>query len=245
MKKTKVVALITLMLVAFCACGSPSSEAKDTGSKEPAVAEETKTEEDNSATLEVIDPTEEDESASKEETAPTNKESTEANKQEAAEEESSGIEVDKGLLNVTITLPASLFEDEETTFDPVEYNNENGFKETVVNEDGSVTVTMSKSKHKEILSDISNEIQNTCSEVIGGEDTPHIKDIIANKDYSEFTIMVDKEGYESAFDFTPLALGFASAMYQQFEGVEPYCEIIIKDVDTDEILENIAFPDDL
>src|SRR5690554_7493509 len=54
------------------------------------------------------------------------------------------IEVDKGLFNVKVTLPASIFEGENMD-DVVTQAKEDGVSEITVNDDGSITYKMSKS----------------------------------------------------------------------------------------------------
>ncbi|MGO4369850.1 hypothetical protein AB4Z21_03445 [Paenibacillus sp. MCAF20] len=54
------------------------------------------------------------------------------------QEEEKGIEVDKNLLNVTVTLPASLFEGQNID-EVIASAKEDGVKEATKNEDGSVT----------------------------------------------------------------------------------------------------------
>lgn len=158
----------------------------------------------------------------------------------------SSVEVDKGLLDVTVTLPASMVENEDgSTFDPIAYNEEKGFKQTIVNEDGSVSITMSKNKHKEVLAQLAQEIETNCNELIDGTDTPYIKEIKATDSYKKFTVSVDKSGYESAFiDMTPFTLAIYAALYQQFEGSTLYSEIVIQDVETNEVISTIIYPDD-
>lgn len=158
------------------------------------------------------------------------------------EEESEGIEVDEGLLNVTITIPASMFED-MTDFDPDAHSKEHGFKETVVNEDGSVSITMSRSKHNELMKELKSDIDESLEELIEAENTPYIKKIITSDGYRIFTVDVDKAAYEATWDFTPLQIGIYAMMYQQFDGSELHCEIIIRDVDTGEILKTVIYPD--
>ena len=71
-----------------------------------------------------------------------------------SEEDSQGIEVDKKLLTVDVTLPEQLVGD-LSNFDEKEYLAENeGIKSARVNDDGSLTLTMTKSKHKEMLEEV-------------------------------------------------------------------------------------------
>lgn len=158
----------------------------------------------------------------------------------------SNVTVDPGLIFVDITLPASFFEDQDmTTFDTVSYAEENGFKKAVVNNDGSVTVTMTKKRHNEVLTDMSTQIEKSFSDLIGASDTPYIKNISSSDDYLEVTVDVDKPGYESAFDLTPLMIGFSAMSYQMFAGLDYHCEIIIRDVSNQEIIDSVVYPDDM
>ena len=74
-----------------------------------------------------------------------------------AEDGSNPISAEENMLSVTVTLAATLFED-ETKEEIIASAKENGISKCVVNEDGSVTYTMSKSKHKEMLEDLEKSI---------------------------------------------------------------------------------------
>lgn len=172
-------------------------------------------------------------------------ESDETSSQEdQVEQQTSGgeVQVDEGLLNVTITLPASYFED-MTDFDPDTYANEQGFKEVAVNEDGSISITMSKTKHNELMAQMKASLDQTFMELVEAEDTPYIKAVTASDGYTTVTVDVDKAGYESAFDMTPLVIGISAMLYQQYDGSELHCEVIIRDVDSGETLKSVVYPD--
>lgn len=162
------------------------------------------------------------------------------------------IEVDKKLLDVEITLPASFLEldGEELDIDEIEKEaKEDGIKDVVLNDNGSVTYTMSKSTHREMLAGIEETLDEVIEETINGEDFPSIKDIKANKSYDQYEVIVDKEMYENSFDgFGILGVAFSSMYYQLFEGVNPddYQVIIdIKDEETGEIFDTTIYPDAL
>ena len=128
--------LAVIILLSLTACGSSASTTS------PAASDNA----DNTATVE------------------SGEASAEENQSE--QQTSSGaVQVDEGLLNVTITLPASYFED-MTDFDPDTYANEQGFKEVVVNEDGSVSITMSKSKHNELMAEMKANLDQTFMDCI-------------------------------------------------------------------------------
>lgn len=152
------------------------------------------------------------------------------------------IETDEKLLTVDITLPASLFEGEEN-FDADAYAAEQGFTKAVVNADGSITVTMTKAKYNELIDEMTTELETTFGELVGGEDTPYIKDITHSKDFTTVEVKVDRAAYENAFDLTPMTIGFSTMMFQMFLEIEYHCEISIVDNDTGAIINTVVYPD--
>ena len=116
----------------------------------------------------------------------------------ASSEEStsdSSLEVEKKLLTVEITLPASMFDSdsevaesgEETASDdveihetPEEYCNrivkEDGYLSAVPNTDGSVTLTMTKAKHSEMMAEMKQSIDDNIQKSIGDDGFQSIKE---------------------------------------------------------------------
>lgn len=156
------------------------------------------------------------------------------------------VDTDEKFLTVDITLPASFFEGEDmATFDTEAYVKENGFNSAKLNEDGSMTVTMTKSKHRELLKEISTSLDENFAELIEGEDTPYIKDITHNEDFTVVTMKVDRAAYENAFDMTPFVIAMSAGMYQMFLEMETHVEISIVDVATGETIKTTTYPDAL
>ena len=176
-------------------------------------------------------------------------ENAETENDEAVNDEK--IEVDKKILDTEITLPATFLElddNEEVDIDEIKKEaKENGIKDVVLNDDGSVTYTMSKSKHRELLAEIEENINEIIEETINSEDLTSIKDIKVNKKYDKYEVIVDKEMFENSFDgFGILGVAFSSMYYQLFEGVssDEYEVIIdIKDAETGEVFDTIIYPD--
>lgn len=170
-------------------------------------------------------------------------------KQEAdnPDQNDESLNVDKGLMNVEITLPASMFEGEEIE-SVLKEAEEEGIKATQ-NEDGTVTYKMSKAKHKEMMAEMAEGIKETVAEMKNGEDYPSIQDVTYNKDYTEFTVVVDKEAYENSFDgFATMGLAMSGMFYQLYDGVNPddYQVLIkVKDAATNEVFAETLYPDDL
>jgi hypothetical protein len=162
------------------------------------------------------------------------------------QENGSALSTDVGLLNVEVNLPAEFFKDVDmSTFDTESYIKENNFKKAVFNEDGSMTVTMSKSRHNEMLNEMKASIQDTFDGLVEGVDTPYIKAITYEDNYKIVTVDVIKADYESVFDMTPLQLYISTFFYQTLSSIEPHCEVIIRDVDTKETINSVVYPDAL
>jgi len=228
MKKSIVIFVMIMILLSLVGCGKGETT-------ETAAVDEITSPESEKAENEPIVILSEEESEKTDEPSET---------VTPTEEESQEIEVDEGLLNVKITIPAFFFED-QSDFDPDVYAEENGFKEAVVNEDGSVTVTMSKRMHNELMAEMETETDRILEELIESENAPYIKEITASKNYRTVTVSVDKEGYENTWDMTPISIWFSAALYQIIDGSEPQCEIIIEDIETGEVLYSEVFPDAL
>ncbi len=167
------------------------------------------------------------------------------------EEESEGaVAVDKGLLDVVVTVPASFFEDEDEDINDIAAEaKENGMKSAVVNDDDSITYKMSKAKHKELMTEMKNNLIEYSDDLLSDEDFTSIKDITYTKKFTEFTIVVEKEAFENSFDgFAVFGLGMSGIYYQLFDGVNPEkLNVTIHTVDesTGEKIGTMNFPEDL
>ncbi len=159
------------------------------------------------------------------------------------------VDVDKGMVNVEVTLPASLFED--TDMEALKKDaKEDGVKEVTVNDDGSVTYKMSKSKHKEMLNEMADTIDESIKEIEEDKEFPSIKTIEHNKSFTKYTITMDQKLHEnSSMDgFAFFNLAFQSMYYQYFNGVseEDYkVTFQLKNEETSKIFDTIIYPDDL
>ena len=166
------------------------------------------------------------------------------------QEEEGALEVNKKLMNVEVTLPAYFLgvDDEELDIDQVVKDaKEQGIKDVIVNDDGSITYIMSKSKHKEMMGEMQEGITETIENLLSDEDFTSYQDIAANKDFTEFDVVVIRDAYENSFDgFGILGLAFSSLYYQLFDGANPddYRAVInIMDEATGEIFDTIVYPD--
>lgn len=162
------------------------------------------------------------------------------------EETNGSVAVDKGLLNVEVTIPASFLEGEDIDVVVAEAK-EDGIKEVKKNDDGSVTYKMSKAKHKEMIQEMKTNVTEYVDDLINNEDFASIKDIKHNKDFSEFTLEVDKEAFENSFDgFAAMGLGMTGMFYQLFNGVDSEkLNVTIDTVDhsSGEVFATVSYPE--
>ena len=169
------------------------------------------------------------------------------NQDEKKTEETSGsVAVDKGLLNVEVTIPASFLEGEDIDT-VVAQAKEEGIKDVTKNDDGSVTYKMSKTKHKEMMQEMKASVTEYVDELISGEDFASIKNVEYNKDFSKFTLEVDKEAFENSFDgFAAMGLAMSGMFYQLYDGVDAEkLNVTIDTVDqsTGEVFGTVDYPE--
>ena len=90
------------------------------------------------------------------------------------EKQEETVTVDENLLDVTVTLPNSFFESFETTaedyVDSMNEGNQKIFKEVKVNDDGSVSITMTKTQYNEFMGEMEKSIDDSLKEMIDGGD---------------------------------------------------------------------------
>lgn len=161
-------------------------------------------------------------------------------------ENDGGISVNEGLIDVELTLPASLIGDE---FDG-ELDDEDrarGFKSVRINDDGSATFTISRSDYNKLLEETRNDIRQTVSEM--ANDFESIVEVSINESFTEAEMLVNRAQYEESFDsFAAFGLYLQVAIYQAFEGKtegDMQLTVYIKDVETGEIFDTNIYPDSL
>ncbi|NBD25671.1 hypothetical protein [Paenibacillus glycinis] len=160
------------------------------------------------------------------------------------------IEVDKGLLNAEVTLPASFFEGEDQTSESIIADAKSkGVKDVTKNADGSYTYKMSKSVYNDMLKDAEKSVLDYAATLTDGQTFKSIRSVDHNKSLSEFTLTVDKAAFEGGFDgFAGLSLGMSAMMYQAFNGTAPdkyKVTINYKDAGTKEVFDTVVYPDAL
>lgn len=139
-------------------------------------------------------------------------------KKEEKTESTDNLKAEKNLLSVEVTLPASLVGDSSAELD--QEAKEAGVKEITKNEDGSVTMKMTKSAHKTLLANLKTGIDEGINEILADkENFSSFDSITYNDDVTEFTVNVDPNTYGGLQSMAAMAFYIQGNMYQAFNAV--------------------------
>lgn len=128
------------------------------------------------------------------------------------------VEVEQQLFDVTITIPANYMKSaSQEELD--ESAKEHGYKVTL-NEDGSATYVMTKSQHKEMMEELTSNIQESLNSMAESEEYPNITSVTANSDFTEFTVTTKNSKPNLAETFSVMAFYMYGGMYNIFNGTE-------------------------
>lgn len=135
--------------------------------------------------------------------------------------ESKGLSAEKGLLNVEVTIPATLVKqiDSELTSQEAadSFAEEQGIKKAVYNSDGSLTLTMTKAEHKKIVDDMAETIDEALQEMIDDESS-NVSKIDVNDTYSDFKVTLDSDSVSLVDSFNVLAFYIYGGYYNALAG---------------------------
>ena len=164
-----------------------------------------------------------------------------AETKEAAENK---VAVDDSLLTVDVTLGSAFFED-STPEEIQAAAKENGFLKCRINDDGSVTYTMTKAKRKEFLNEYEKSIEENLKAFIEGDQAvASFQEIRHNGDFSEFNVYMDPEKATMWDTFYCIPLYLSGAYYQVFAGKDPdQLDVIVNfiDVNTKETVQSGSY----
>ena len=154
------------------------------------------------------------------------------------------IAADENLLTMDITMDASLFTD-MTEEEIMTAATENGSLKCVINEDGSVTYTMTKAKYKEALSKMKTEIRDTTEGFCSGENkVASFVRIDVNDDCSQFDVYVDPDAYTMWDMMNAWAFELQGVYYQCFAGADiATVDVVVNFINnnTNEIMDTASY----
>lgn len=154
--------------------------------------------------------------------------------------------VDKSLLTVDVTIPASFFSEENPASEELsDEQKEEGFKSAKINADGSLTYAIKKSSWKKLLEEFKADVEKTLNELSTSGEYAAIKKVTYNDDFSKIILDVNREEFENGTgSFAALSAYFSIAYYQLFNKQEPHCSIAYRDVNTNETFNVVNYPID-
>lgn len=152
--------------------------------------------------------------------------------EDSKSEETQSIEVDEGLLNVEITVPPDFLEEGTTQETLDETAKEEGIKSITLNDDGSATYIMSKSKHDEMMAGIRESIDESMAEMIDPETYPTFVEVTSNDDYTHFTVKLSSNEVGLFESISVLGFYMLGGLYNAFNGT-PVDDVTVSFVNAD------------
>lgn len=147
---------------------------------------------------------------------------------------------------VELTLPASYY-DGVSEEDIKKASQESGYKKCTINQDGSVTYTMTKAQRQELLDEMKETIDGTITSITTGESaTGAITSVKYNKDMTKFNIYVNGDSYTQMTTLNAILFYTSGSYYQTINGVaEEDVEITVQFIDneTGEVYDTETYSD--
>lgn len=165
----------------------------------------------------------------------------------ASSSTSQTLETDVGLFSVDILLPGSLFTPPNSTAEEyaVKAKEMDGVLNAEANDDGSVTLTLTKQAHTKMLDEMKDSMAQNIEGYTNGTDFPSIKTIEHDAKFSKFVVTVDKAAFEGGFDgMVGTLLGLSGVMYLAFDGQnDGTVTVEFVDEATGEVFDTRVYPD--
>ena len=132
--------------------------------------------------------------------------------------EQGGIDVDKGIFNVTLTIPADFIGEDITQQKCDDVASEKGYKSVILNTDGSVRYVMSNAQHNSMMDELSESISKGLSDMVASGDYPNFVSIKPSDDFTKFTVTITSEELNLVDSISVLQLYIYGGMYNAFNG---------------------------
>ncbi len=212
MKKLVAVILAIMMVTSLAACGSITSVNSTTLAS---TAEKVEVTPESNTTV----PSTPEQATIAPETQEATKDAGEEDElaaDMAALEAIGEVEVENGILTVSITTPKD-FVTEEMTQKKLDADAGDNYLSAKLNKDGSVTYKMTKAQHRAMLENITEGMEQSFQEMINDENYS-ITEIKHNDTYSVFDVTLDTDTLGLGDSFTVLAFYMYGGLYGIFSG---------------------------
>jgi len=204
LKKLPAIFLAMIMVASLGACSSNNSANKPTAASTVEQATVASTAEQATVATETQEVTKE---ASKEDELAADM---------AALEAIGEVEVENGILTVSITMPKD-FVTEEITQEKLDAEAGNSYLSAKLNNDGTVTYKLTKAQYRAMLDGITKGMEESFQEMINDENRS-IREIKHNDTYSVFDVTLDTDAVGLGDSFTVLAFYMYGGLYGIFSG---------------------------
>ncbi len=145
--------------------------------------------------------------------------------------------------DVEITLPAEFMA--QMPQEDLDEAAENGEIHSVVrNEDGSVTIVMSKRQHEELMKELREQLKETLDELLESQEYSNFTKIEANSDYTHFTVTTTSTELGFAESISAMMLYIIGGMYAVISGAS---DVVITvdyvNAETGEVIDSVNSSD--
>ena len=209
MKRMIAVMLAAVMAFSTCACGTDKNDQTPPAdnTETEGASEENADQEKEQAELAG------EETASSEGTAASAEDDLEKDKEELSA--IGDVQVENGLLTVSVTVPASLMG--EVTQEELDEGKGDKYLSATLNEDGSVTYKMTKAQHKAMLESMTEEFDKAIQKLVD-DDNYSIASVTHNADFTSFDVTLDGTELGMVDMFTAYAFYIYGGLYGTFNG---------------------------
>lgn len=115
------------------------------------------------------------------------------------------------------------------------------FISAVLNEDGTVTCEMSKSKHKELMEMVAAEIDKALDDMVGSAEYPNVTKIEPKDDYSHFTVTTKSTELDMAETLSVIGFYMYGGMYGACNGdTDMVISVDFVNADTGETIDSFS-----
>lgn len=144
---------------------------------------------------------------------------TVGNKEEESDGQTADLSAGAGKTEefVRITIP-TVYEEISSQKEAEQIKEKNGYESAVLEEDGSLTITMSRSRHEEMLRQFRESVDAAIREITSADDGSLIEKIEYNDDYSVFTVTVSGDEIGTADRQTAEELVMYGTLYHIYSG---------------------------
>lgn len=147
----------------------------------------------------------------------SSKETTTTNDTAEVQEDNSELKSVKKDDNIELLIPSD-FVDATTQEELDNIVKEKGFVSATLNPDGSANYVLTKSKHKELMKEVTEELNTSLNEMINSEECPNITDIKTNSDFTNFSITTVSTELSLEETFSVMLFYTCGGMYNTFNG---------------------------